>query len=334
MPEKQQRSPLSTTRILFYALSPVVFYLAIRYTGRLQDIRALLMQMRPAWLILAIAAQLATYLFNMLILRTLLMGKTGTGGFKVLLKLSIVIMFINQVLPTGGISGNGYIFNQLVKRKVPAAFAFRALVLESICYYIAFLILLGTFYSWYAHNASHVAAVMHYTLITGFAFFMSLGGLILILSNRHAITFVLRKLSYFKRVRQYIVKTGMVSLSKGNTTSLRGLFENRKSVALAVLFQIAILSCDMLTVFAIMAGFRVSLDAGRIMLGLLLTLVIGSLPVSPGGLIAYESAMTYFYTLLGVPVHAALIVTLLFRFFSFWLPIPAGLWLYRDLAHH
>lgn len=63
-------------------------------------------------------------------------------------------------------------------------------------------------------------------------------------------------------------------------------------------------------------------------------LVIGSLPVTPGALVVYESAMTYFYILLGLPVHAALMVMLLFRFLSLWLPILMGLMLYHNFRHH
>jgi len=56
------------------------------------------MHIRPAWLILTLTAQLATYFLNTLILRILLMGHSGTCSRLTLLKLSIVIMFVNQAL--------------------------------------------------------------------------------------------------------------------------------------------------------------------------------------------------------------------------------------------
>lgn len=322
---------LSPARVLFYTLSIVVFYLALHYVGKLKDIRALLLQMSTVWLLLALGAQLATYLFNVLILRTLLNGQTGNAGFLTLFKLSVVILFVNQALPTGGISGNGYIFGQLVKRKVPVVAAFKALVLESICYYIAFLFLSGVFYGWYAGHTVRVSPVINYTVVTGFVFFTALGALMLIIADRRALAFMLRKLNRFKWLRRYIAKASPLYSSKSKQKHWRTLFEPGRPVVLAVLLQMGILTLDALTVFAILQGFYVTLDAYKIMLGLLLTLAIGSLPVSPGALIAYESAMTYFFTLLGVPVHAALIVTLLFRFFTFWLPIPVGLFLYRNL---
>jgi len=68
-----------------------------------------------------------------------------------------------------------------------------------------------------------------------------------------------------------------------------------------------------------------------ITLGVLCSLIIGALSISPGSLIVYESAMTYFFTKFGAPIHAALIITLLYRFLTFWLSMPIGLLVYRRL---
>jgi len=130
------------SRIIFYVFCIIVFVLAIHYVGKLKDIEQLMLQMSPAWLFLAVSAQIITYLIYASILKLLLQEKAGTINFFLLFKLSIVIMFVNEVLPTGGISGDGYIFKQLVKRGVSRYNALTAMVLESISYYAAILILL------------------------------------------------------------------------------------------------------------------------------------------------------------------------------------------------
>jgi len=72
------------------------------------------------------------------------------------------------------------------------------------------------------------------------------------------------------------------------------------------------------------------LSFNLVVLGLLLSLGIGALPLSPGSLVVYESAMTYIFTMLGLPIHPALILTLLYRFLTFWLPIPIGLFFLQE----
>ncbi|MCQ6958728.1 lysylphosphatidylglycerol synthase transmembrane domain-containing protein [Mucilaginibacter aquariorum] len=320
-------------RLLFYVISLVIFYLAIRYVGKLRDIRLLLAQMSAAWFVLAVTAQIITYWLNVMILRTLLHGQTGRAGIFILFKLSIVILFVNQALPTGGISGNGYLFRQLVKRKVPVRKAYQALVLESFTYYVAFVILLTALYAWHRH-LSGSQPVMTYTVAAGCVFFSCLGALMLMISHQRTISYLLPKLNRVHWLKRYIAASGLLALVKRNRTDWKDIIKIDRSFIQAVCYQMGILVCDAVTIFAIVHGFHVSLHPALILYGLLLSLVIGSLPISPGALIAYESAMTYFYTLLGLPVHAALIVTLLFRFFSFWIPIPVGLALYRNLRHH
>src|SRR5690606_13187544 len=121
------------------------------------------------------------------------------------------------------------------------------------------------------------------------------------------------------------------SLIGKESVSLNVLLSNKKASLLAIFYQLCLIGCDIITAFAIIKGFHVQLPFTHIAFALLLSIVIGALPISPGSLIAYEGAMTYFLTILGTPIHAALIVTLLFRFFTFWLPMPVGLLLYRNL---
>lgn len=331
---KKRRTLFAPSRIVFYILAFIVFYIALRYVNKIADIETLLLQLSPEWLLVALGSQIATYILNSLILQTLLKDKRGSTNFITLFKISVVIMFVNQALPTGGVSGNGYVFNQLVKRKVAATSAFTALVLESICYYIAFLVMLAIFYSFYSHYAAHVPHVFTYTAITGFVFYTFLGIVMVLISSRKIVSFLLEKLQRFGRVKRYIEKADLPSLKDEYEGGVNELVKDKDRTLVAILLQLGIIVCDVITVFALMKGFHVNLPVDRIILGLLLSLVIGALPISPGSLIAYESAMTYFYTTLGVPVHAALVVTLLYRFFTFWLPIPIGLLLYRNLQRY
>lgn len=319
------------SRLVFYAFSIVVFYFAVHYIGKLKDIEQLMMQMEPAWLFMAVFAQVLTYLIYALVLTLLVKDKPGATGFFLLVKLSIVIMFVNEVLPTGGISGDGYIFNQLVKRKVSRYNAFTAMVLESISYYAAIIIFLLIFYIWYLNAGTHDNILITYTVILGFVFYALLFVLILIFSNGRNISFAMHKLEKFGFIKRFIKRASLMSLQNENEGTFRMLGRKKKAILQSIALQLAIIMSDVITVFALIKGFHVAMPFPVIAFGLLLSLVIGALPISPGSLIVYESAMTYFFTKLGAPVHAALIITLLYRFLTFWLPIPLGLLVYRNL---
>ncbi len=53
--------------------------------------------------------------------------------------------------------------------------------------------------------------------------------------------------------------------------------------------------------------------------------VLSMIPITPGGLGFVEGGLVACLTLAGVSVDNALLATLAFRLFSFWLPLPAGL---------
>ena len=81
---------------------------------------------------------------------------------------------------------------------------------------------------------------------------------------------------------------------------------------------------DMLTLYLIFiaAGHRVS--PAVLLAGYGLPLLLGKAPLLPGGVGIVESTMTALYTSLGVPNAVAVVVVLIYRFFSFWLPSLVG----------
>lgn len=52
--------------------------------------------------------------------------------------------------------------------------------------------------------------------------------------------------------------------------------------------------------------------------------VLGMIPITPGGLGFVEAGLVGMLTIAGIPVRDALLATLAYRLFQFWLPIPVG----------
>ena len=62
-----------------------------------------------------------------------------------------------------------------------------------------------------------------------------------------------------------------------------------------------------------------------VLLAYVLSLALALVPVTPGGLGFVEAGLTSILVLAGVDADAAVLGTLLYRTFSFWLPIPIGM---------
>jgi uncharacterized protein (TIRG00374 family) len=69
-------------------------------------------------------------------------------------------------------------------------------------------------------------------------------------------------------------------------------------------------------------GARV--DPVPVLLAFVLASVLAMIPLTPGGLGFVEAGLTGALTVAGVPAAEAVLGTLLYRLFSYWLPLPAG----------
>jgi uncharacterized protein (TIRG00374 family) len=96
-----------------------------------------------------------------------------------------------------------------------------------------------------------------------------------------------------------------------------------------------IILADLLTLYFIFvaAGHRVPF--GVLLAGYGLPLMAGKLPLIPGGVGIIEASMAALYDSLGVPDPITVVVVLIYRFMSFWLPLllgfPMGFWLERRM---
>jgi uncharacterized membrane protein YbhN (UPF0104 family) len=63
-------------------------------------------------------------------------------------------------------------------------------------------------------------------------------------------------------------------------------------------------------------------------------LILGMIPITPGGLGFVEAGLTGTLTLAGVPAGEAALATLVYRLASYWLPILAGLVAYGAFSWH
>ena len=65
-------------------------------------------------------------------------------------------------------------------------------------------------------------------------------------------------------------------------------------------------------------------DPVPVLLAFVLASVLAMIPLTPGGLGFVEAGLTGVLTLAGVPADQAVLGVLMYRLFSYWLPLPAG----------
>jgi uncharacterized protein (TIRG00374 family) len=81
---------------------------------------------------------------------------------------------------------------------------------------------------------------------------------------------------------------------------------------------------DYFTLLAALTAVHADPRPSTVLLAFCAAQLLGSLPLTPGGLGFVEAGLTGTLALAGVPAGAAVVATLGYRLVSFWLPIPAG----------
>jgi uncharacterized protein (TIRG00374 family) len=90
---------------------------------------------------------------------------------------------------------------------------------------------------------------------------------------------------------------------------------------------------DILTLYFLFVAAGHPVSPGVLLTGYGLPLLLGKVSFLPGGVGIVEATMAALYNSLGVPDNVTVVVILIYRFLSFWLPLLVGLPLIPYLQH-
>ena len=96
--------------------------------------------------------------------------------------------------------------------------------------------------------------------------------------------------------------------------------------------HLALYVLDSGTLWVMLRALGFEIDPTPVFASFMLSTLAQTLGVTPGGIGVFEAVSTAALKLIGVPITAGLEATLLFRFFTFWLPMAPGLILARREA--
>ena len=294
----------------------VALVLVVVHASSLERSLALARAARPGWLLIALAAQVATYVSAALVWREPLRHSGYTLPMRVLVRLGIVKIFTDQALPSAGLGGSLMAIRGLLRRGVPRSIALTALLSSLLSRDIAFLLVV--FVSAAILWRHHVAGA---TLFIGVAIFL----LVLLLVPAFLIA-----LHQWNRDPRVAALGRWLHLSRliesFNDVSL-DLLLNRHLLMRTVALQLAIFLLDAATLWIALGAVGAPTPFWAAFTSFAVASMAATIGPVPVGLGTFEAASVGMLKLLGVPIEAALAATLLLRAFTFWLPMLPGFWL-------
>lgn len=264
----------------------------------------------PGWLLLAVALQLVTYPAQGEIWRCMARAAGNSLTVWTAIRLSLAKLFVDQSLPTGGVTGTLLVSHALEKQGIEPETASATVVVYTISNQAVFVLSLAL---------GLVVAMVHGTvpriILLGSAAGALVGGLVtagmLILSRRRA--------GGLRRFAERIppLRSMLKSLAGADPKLTR-----RSSLLLQCgALQFLVLLLDAATLWVLLLAVGEAGSPTGVYASFVFSNVFHAIGIIPGGLGIFEAASVLSLRLSGVSLAAAIAGTLLYRILSFWLPM-------------
>jgi uncharacterized protein (TIRG00374 family) len=290
------------------------------------------------WLLLIIPVQIFNHFSTAKFYQSYLKTLGEKVRVKELFKVSLEMNFVNNVFPSGGVSGFGYLGVRLKKLGVRGS---KSTLMQTSRHFLTFLsfivylmialVLLSVFGS-----ASRFIILIATMMSTSIIFATAI--LIFIISDEGRVksfTAALPKLlnsiiSFFHRKKKRAINVEKIEALFGDLhkdyVKVKKDWRNLKT---PFLWTMTMNFTEILTIFIVYLSFSEIVNPGAIIISYAVANVAGLVAVLPGGVGIYEGLMTAVMASAGVNRGLALSATVVYRVFNMGLFLPIGYIFYQ-----
>jgi uncharacterized protein (TIRG00374 family) len=295
-------------------LGAVALFTAHRSEGK--EFARLAAHTNLIWLLLGLLLQMGTYLAEARIWQLIIARAGISRPLRSYMSLGLAKLFMDQVIPSGGVSGTLLIVRALDRRGIPRGTSMAAIVIDLVSYYIAYV-------------AALVIALGVVWIHGGLTLFIILPAAIFA-PVAAGIPVILILASRGRALPQWIGRLPIIgSALQAFAEAPPSLAHNKSLIALSISLQATILLLDAGTLWIMLRAVGLSVYPAQVFASFMLSSLARTLGPVPGGLGIFEAASVATLKAIGVPIAAALAATLLYRGFSYWLPMAPGILLAR-----
>jgi Mg2+-importing ATPase len=275
---------------------------------------------QPAWLLLAFVLQATTYALQSRLWQVALSPARIRLPMKAAYSLSLAKLFVDQALPSVGVSGNLFLVRALVGRGISRGLAMSVVAVDTASFYTAYaaglaLALLVLF------RAMEITPVLLGSAAVLFGLASAVVAGVFAISGRPSAPAVTpqRRMTGIERAIELFREADP------------GVVRNRSVVTQGIGYHLTVAAIDAMTLWALLASVGTPARFEMVFAAFMVASLFRSIGVMPGGMGTFEASAVAALRVVGVPLAGALAGTLLFRGLSFWLPMIPGLVLSRHM---
>jgi Mg2+-importing ATPase len=295
--------------LLGLASLAVVIVVALQFAES-RDLVRLARHASPWWLLAALALQAITYPLAAQVWRVVAAAAGTPLRLGAATEIALAKLFVDQALPSGGVSGGVMLADALALRRVSRPVIAATISIGLTSYYLAYAITLAAALL-IEVGTGHGGVVVIAT---------SLGFMVFAVLVAHASRALAR--GHAPLVRRL---PGLARLGEWLAGADRGLVDDRRLRVRAIGYQLAIAVVDAVTLWTLLRAIGSDPPIAGVFASFMLASLFRTISIIPGGLGVFEAAGIMTLTQIGVSTAAGLSATLLFRGVSYWLPMLPGI---------
>jgi uncharacterized protein (TIRG00374 family) len=246
--------------------------------------------------------------------------------------------FVNVVAPTAGVGGIALFAAEARRRGHPSGKATVAGALFLIFDQAAFSIILalGLLVLFRRNNlsAGEITASLLFLLVAGFSAFLLYLGYRSAARLGNALAKMARLINWLLRPllhRQYLSEQRAHEFAAEVADGFSGLSEKPRSLLIPILLGLANKTLLMAVLTCSFLSFEVPFSAGTIVGGFAIGYLFLIISPTPSGIGVVEGVMAIGLSTLRVPWSQAVVITIIYRAITFWVPLAVGAIAFRAL---
>jgi glycosyltransferase 2 family protein len=318
----------------------LIFIFAIR--EQLVDTFSNLAKIHAWVLLLMIPVQLFNYHAQTRMYQGLFSLVGNKLRYNFLFRTSLELNFVNQVFPSGGVTGISYFGMRLRNKEISGGKATLVQIIKLGMLFLSFEILLvfGLFLLAIGGQANDMVILVTSSISTlmvvgTIAFAMIIGSERRIKGTFSAVTVFLNRAIHVLRPKH--PETISVARIENAVMELHSnykvLTSNYKQLRGPFFWALMVNITEVLKIYVVYLAFGEWVNMGAIILAYSVANFAGLVSVMPGGIGIYEALMTGVLAAAGVPPKLSIPVTVMYRVLSTLMQLPFGYYFYQKTIH-
>ncbi|HSX29140.1 MAG TPA: lysylphosphatidylglycerol synthase transmembrane domain-containing protein [Candidatus Saccharimonadales bacterium] len=263
--------------------------------------------------------------------------------YKFTARVTLELNFVNQVFPSGGVSGISYFGVRMRSANITATQASLVQLMKLLLLFVSFeaLLIIGLLILALEGKANDLMILVAGSITTLLA--IGTVAFVLIIGSQRRIhatfTAITRVINKFSKVFRRGERPDLISIERAETivSDLHGTYKliERQYRNLRAPFVWALLYnlSAILTIYVVYVAFDEWVNVGAIILAYSVANFAGLVSVLPGGAGIYEALMTAVLAAGGIPAALSLPVTVMYRVLSTVIQLPPGYYFYHKSVH-